>query len=78
METQHIVISCLTYQIFLLYFGRSCFLGIRIDFTLMFSERTYDPPETWLTGCSCSIAPTVLRSPGKGPKISRMKSVESI
>ena len=76
MEEQVIDISCLTYQKFLLYFGRSCFLGIDIKCPIMFSEQMHDLRETWVMGCSCSLGPAEIQVSENGQKISRLNSVE--
>jgi hypothetical protein len=74
METHLIVISCLTYQIFLLYFGRSCLSGTDIEYLLMFSEQRYDPRNIWVMGCSSyAIGPTVIQVSENGQKIFRMR-----
>jgi hypothetical protein len=76
METQPIVISCLTYKELLLYFDRSCVLGIDIQRPIMVGGQCHNPRDTWLMGCPCSIGPAAIQVSENGQKIPQAKSVE--
>jgi hypothetical protein len=76
MEAPPIVISCLTYKLFLLYFDRSCFLGVKSEILLMVREKMHDLDGTWPMGCSYSMGSKAVQVRENGPKISRIQLVE--